>query len=103
MEDVRLHCLAGSQHWLITHDQLLGLGYSDRKVELRLASGFFVRVHRGVYRLRGAKPAFESNVLAACMVSPPIGRPALCSVCAGSSLARWKSPWRASGLPGCLE
>jgi very-short-patch-repair endonuclease len=69
MRDPRLHHLAGRQHWLVTRSQLLGLGYTPRQIDLRLATGELVVEHRNVYAVGGSPKTFEQKVLAACLAS----------------------------------
>jgi very-short-patch-repair endonuclease len=42
-------------------------GISDKQIRLRLKSGQFVRLRRGVYRVRGAPSTWEQTLLAACL------------------------------------
>jgi very-short-patch-repair endonuclease len=53
MTPVTLHSLAWElarrQHWVVTHAQLVELGFTDDAIRWRLAEGRLHRVHRGVY------------------------------------------------------
>lgn len=49
----------------VTHDELVMAGLSDRQIRHLRATGRLVPIHRGVFRVAGAPPTFESRVRAA--------------------------------------
>ncbi len=53
-----------AQHWLVSRQQVMDAGGTDRQVDRRLASGVWERVDAGVYRLAGAPTPWEARVLA---------------------------------------
>ena len=63
--------LAVRQHALITHDQARQAGFSMRQIGVRIDSGQWVRVVRGVYRIGGAPVTWQQTALAACLAGPP--------------------------------
>lgn len=52
-------------HGVVTHDELVASGLSPRQVERMRDRGGLVSLHRGVYRMPGAPPTYESRVTAA--------------------------------------
>jgi very-short-patch-repair endonuclease len=56
--------VAGRQHGTVSRHQLLAAGISPRQIELRLTTGRFVGIHRGVY-LAGAVAAAHTHEMAA--------------------------------------
>lgn len=60
---------AADQHGVVTRQQLLALGLSERQIDGRLAAGLLVRLHHGVYRLAGSERSFEQKVMGACLAS----------------------------------
>lgn len=69
MQDTRLHRLAGRQHLVAAHHQLVTLGYSDDQIQRRLRSGVLFKVHRGVYGIAGAPNTYEFRLMAACLAA----------------------------------
>ncbi|MGH9132101.1 MAG: type IV toxin-antitoxin system AbiEi family antitoxin domain-containing protein, partial [Acidimicrobiales bacterium] len=67
---------AATRHGLITAADARRLGLTYRMVETRLASGRWVGVGRGVYRLAGVPVTWEQRVLATCLLG---GRGAVAS------------------------
>lgn len=57
------------QHGLVTRQQLLALGVTERQIDRRLAAGLLIRVHQGVYRLAGSEDTYEQKTMAACLAS----------------------------------
>ena len=57
------------QHGVITRKQAKHLGLTDRQVDRRIASGAWVPVHRGVFRLAALAVTWESQLLAAVLAS----------------------------------
>src|SRR5687768_9044453 len=51
-----LRALLRRQHSVVTHAQLLGLGFTARQMERRLESGRLARLHRGVYLVGAVAP-----------------------------------------------
>ncbi|MBW3602394.1 MAG: DUF559 domain-containing protein [Actinobacteria bacterium] len=64
-----LAALARSQHGLFTGTQARGLGVTRRMAERRVAGGEWCNVERGVYRIAGAPPRREAEVLAAILAT----------------------------------
>jgi very-short-patch-repair endonuclease/alkylated DNA nucleotide flippase Atl1 len=56
--------LARTQHGAISRRQALGKGMSARAIDHRLATGEWVRLFRGAYRLAGSECTFEQQVMA---------------------------------------
>ncbi len=69
--DIALARIAARQHSLISREQVLGSGMTDRMIHTRLASGLWVPVGRGVYRLAGVPVTWKQRALAACLISGP--------------------------------
>jgi hypothetical protein len=61
--------LAARQHGLITRAQALRLGATIDVIEHRLATGRWLRVGGGVYRLAGVPVTWRQRALAACLVA----------------------------------
>ena len=57
------------QHAAISRAQLLAAGLSARQIERRTAAGTLLPVHRGVYRVAGARPNWEQALMAACLAT----------------------------------
>lgn len=72
-EEMRSHAavaeLAGRQHGLVTHAQLLRLGFSSGKIGRSSKAWRLHRVHRGVYSLGHAVLSDRGRCLAAAMAS----------------------------------
>jgi very-short-patch-repair endonuclease len=58
---------ATAQLGLITHDQALHLGLSERMVRSRLSTGRWIRLQPGVYAVAGTPETSDRAVLAACL------------------------------------
>jgi very-short-patch-repair endonuclease len=59
--------LALGQWGVITVPQAMDLGMSSSAIQRRLRSGAWVRIHRGVHRLREVEPSWEQSLMAACL------------------------------------
>lgn len=59
--------LALEQWGLIAVAQATSRGMSASAIQRRIDSGRWVRVHRGVYRLREVQPSWEQALMAACL------------------------------------
>lgn len=57
--------LAAQQHWVLTRQQLLGLGYSRRAIEHRIEEGRLHLVYRGVYAVGRPELSREGRWMAA--------------------------------------
>ena len=68
----RIAHIATQQHGLITRRQALEAGISARGIGRRLASGAFVQIERGAYRIGGAPITWHQRVLAACLAGPAV-------------------------------
>lgn len=66
--DVRVAHIASGQLGIVTYKQALEAGLTARQIQVRIRSGAFVAVHRGVYRI-ASLPSFEQSLLAACLAS----------------------------------
>ncbi|MEA2716660.1 MAG: hypothetical protein QOI99_977 [Actinomycetota bacterium] len=69
--DAAVARLASRQRSLITHAQVVGLGGTPAMIHTRLASGRWILVGRGIYRLGGAPVTWHQRALAACLVAGP--------------------------------
>lgn len=69
--DAAVARLAARQRGLFLRSQAVAAGATDSMVETRLASGRWILVDRGVYRLAGVPVTWKQRALAACMVSGP--------------------------------
>jgi very-short-patch-repair endonuclease len=67
--DAAIARIAVRQHGLLLRSQALGAGATDSKIETRLATGRWVLVARGLYRLSGVPVTWKQRALAACLVS----------------------------------
>ena len=67
--DVRVGRLAAGQHSLVTNPQLLKAGLTTTQIDHRVQRGLLGVVYRGVYRVPGVRPTYESQVMAACLAS----------------------------------
>jgi hypothetical protein len=63
--DRRMLDLAGSQHYVVTRDQLREFG-TIRQARARLAKGVLEHVHGSVYRVTGSPETWHQQLLAAC-------------------------------------
>jgi very-short-patch-repair endonuclease len=63
--------LAEKQHWVITRQQLLDLGYSDPAVRHRIAKGRLHPIWRGVYAVGRPRPGRHGLWMAAVLASGP--------------------------------
>jgi hypothetical protein len=57
--------IAGTQHGVVTREQLLRAGITPDEVRGRVRSGGLLREHRGVYRVGHRAPSVEARYLAA--------------------------------------
>lgn len=64
-----LDATAGQQYGLITRQQALAAGMTDRMVQWRTGQGLWVTVHPGVYRMAGAPATWHQRVLAAALAA----------------------------------
>jgi very-short-patch-repair endonuclease/predicted transcriptional regulator of viral defense system len=71
MTPVTLHSLAWAlaqrQHWVVTHAQLVELGFTEEAIRWRLAEGRLHRVHRGVYAVGRPQLSQAGRFMAAVM------------------------------------
>lgn len=63
--------LAARQHALLTRPQALEIGMTDEMIDCRLATGRWVRVGGGVYRIAGVPVTWHQRALAACLIAGP--------------------------------
>lgn len=57
--------LAGGQHGVVSHQQLLGLGYSEAAIGRGITSQRLHRMHRGAYAVGNPNPSTHGRCLAA--------------------------------------
>jgi very-short-patch-repair endonuclease len=69
--DVAVTRLAARQYSLAHRYQLQELGMTPRQIQTRVESGWFVPIHRNVYRLAGGLSSPEQHLLAACWGAGP--------------------------------
>ena len=69
--EARLAELAGKSHGVVTRAELLGAGVTPEEIRTRLAKGFLIPVHRGVFRVGHAAPSLEARYLAAVKACGP--------------------------------
>jgi len=72
--DERLLEVVSGQRYLITRDEVLDLGGSDKTIETRLRSGRWQRIHAGVYQVDRRPLDWESKLQAAVLASGPDAR-----------------------------
>lgn len=94
METAVAH-LSVRQHGLFTRAQAVAAGATRAKIEHRVASGRWVLVAPGVYRLAGVPVTWKQRALAACLIAGP-----------GAVVSHRSAAvlWRVSGFrPGRIE
>lgn len=69
--DAAIARIAARQHSLFTRAQAVTAGFTDHRIQHRLATGRWVLVARGVYRLAGVPVTWKQRALAACLISGP--------------------------------
>ena len=84
--DVEVDRIARCQYGLITRKQLQKF-MSPRQVDTRIARGDFVRVRRGIYRVRGAPASWRQSVMAAVLQK--------------DGVVKGRAAGRLWNLPGC--
>jgi len=93
-EEMRSHAavaeLAAKQYGLVTHAQLLRLGFSSGKIGRSIKAMRLHRVHRGVYSLGHAVLSDRGRCLAAAMASGP-----------GAVVSHRAAAWLWGLLPAC--
>src|SRR5215207_8922338 len=67
--DAAIARIAARQHSLVTRAQAIAAGASDHAIQHRLATGRWVLVARGVYRIAGAPVTWTQRALAACLIA----------------------------------
>ena len=93
--DEAISRLAARQHGCFSRRQVHDAGMTDRMIATRVASGRWLRVEAGVYRMAGAPVTWRQRAVAACMVS---GAGAVVSHRSAAVL------WGVSGFrPGALD
>jgi hypothetical protein len=65
-----LNGLIARQYGLITRAQALAHGLSSSAIDRRLASGEWIRVYRGVYRMAATPVTWQQELLAVCLREP---------------------------------
>jgi very-short-patch-repair endonuclease len=63
--------LAQAQHGAISRRQALRQGLSPQAIDRRLATGEWIRVFQGAYRLAGVEPTWEQRAMAGCLAAGP--------------------------------
>jgi hypothetical protein len=93
--DAAIARFAARQRGLFLRSQAIAAGATDSMIETRLATGRWILVSRGLYRLAGVPVTWKQRALAACMLG---GRQAVLSHRSAAVL------WGVSGFrPGRLE
>jgi predicted transcriptional regulator of viral defense system len=69
--DRRLGKIAGRQHGLVTHRQLVAIGIRGSAITRRVATGRLQRVYRGVYAVGHLQQTSEARWIAAVMAGGP--------------------------------
>ena len=69
--DAAVARIAARRHSLVSREDALGCGMTDRMIHQRLASGRWQRVAPGLYRLAGVPVTWKQRALAACLISGP--------------------------------
>ena len=72
--DERVGRLAARRHGLITRQQALACGLTDRQIAARVRLGRWERLRSGVYRIAGAPPSSEQVAYAAVLAAGPSAR-----------------------------
>jgi hypothetical protein len=70
-QDDVLSELAAVQHGVFSTAHLIALGFSEKSRQVRLATGRWVLLHDGVYRMGGAPTTWQGDLLAACLAAGP--------------------------------
>lgn len=63
----RLAAFARQQHGLVAREQLLRIGWDDRRIGTATSVGRLERVQVGVYRVAGVPPSWPQSLLAGCL------------------------------------
>src|SRR4051794_14037540 len=61
----RLATLARRSHGVVSRDEMLRAGISQREIGRRVAAGLLIRVYRGIYRVGHAAPSIDASFIAA--------------------------------------
>ncbi|MGH9118075.1 MAG: type IV toxin-antitoxin system AbiEi family antitoxin domain-containing protein [Acidimicrobiales bacterium] len=69
--DQRVDRFAARHHGLVTRAIALTLGLTTRQIDRRLASGRWILVAQGLYRVASAPVTWQQRALAACLSGPP--------------------------------
>ena len=59
--------MAEQQHGVFSRDQAMANGHTPRTIDVRTATGRWIGVHPGVYRIGGARKSWRQSVMAACL------------------------------------
>jgi predicted transcriptional regulator of viral defense system/very-short-patch-repair endonuclease len=70
--DRQLDRLAARQHGLLTRAQALAAGATPSVVDHRVASGRWVGIGRGLYRVAGVPVTWETKLAGACLAGPAV-------------------------------
>jgi very-short-patch-repair endonuclease len=63
--------LAGRSHGVVSRDELRSAGLTQAEIKSRLARGFLIPIHRGVFRVGHAAPSLEARYTAAVKACGP--------------------------------
>jgi hypothetical protein len=69
--DAAVARVASRQRSVITHAQAVGLGATQAMIHTRLATGRWIQIARGVYRIGGAPVSWHQRATAACLLAGP--------------------------------
>jgi len=92
-KQLHMHELASGQHWLITWEQLLAIGFSRAAIGRMVVNGLLFRVHRGVYVVGRRQLSKRGLFLAAVLY---VGDGASLTGFAGAALAGF---WNGTTFP----
>ena len=82
MPDERIAAIAARQHGVFTEHQARSVGFSEKGIRWRVATGRWVKLYRGVHAIAGAPRTEEQRVIAAVLSMGP-------RAVAGSLTAAW--------------
>jgi very-short-patch-repair endonuclease len=69
--DEKVARLAGKSHGVVSRDELRSAGLTQAEIKSRLARGFLISIHRGVFRVGHTAPSLEARYLAAAKACGP--------------------------------
>jgi hypothetical protein len=88
--DEKVARLAGKSHVVVSREELRNAGLTQAEIKSRLARGFLIPIHRGVFRVGHAAPSPEARYMAAVKACGPCSL--LCGRAAAHLLGLLKRP-----------